>query len=167
MKRSTGLTLLTACVVLVTLSHLDLQSADDSWLLVIDGRPVDVAGHVAERWNHLARDCRQVEHVAAEQPFHARTLQTVREYSPPDSASAEVRRLIRSGDWALADLQFSGLQNAVVLLHETTQGLRILPEAMWSGTTHPLHEASFIRRYMRLRAPEAPADLIRCFDPQP
>ena len=47
------------------------------------------------------------------------------------------------------------------------QGLRILPEAMWSGTTHPLHEASFIRRYMRLRAPEAPADLIRCFDPQP
>lgn len=67
----------------------------------------------------------------------------------------------------MAQLQFSQLQDAVVLLHETPEGLSITPQGIWSGTTHPLHGGSFIRRYLRTQAPEAPADLIRCFDPVP
>ena len=41
---------LLALVVLLPLSHLEFERVDDSWLLRVDGRPVDMAGALAQPW---------------------------------------------------------------------------------------------------------------------
>lgn len=167
MRRSTALVLLSACLVLVPLSHVEIEAMDDTWLLRVDGRAVDVSGQLAGHWNRLMRDCRAIEHVPENAPLHARALEAVRQYSPPDSQSAQLRSLVRRSDWALAELRFSRLPDSVVLLRETPAGLDIEPRSVWSGTTHPLDTGSFIRRYLQKQVPEAPLELTRCFEPTP
>ncbi len=165
MKRPAALTLLLACLVLVPLSHLELRAADDSWLLVVDGRPVDVRGQAAEHWNRWRRDCGRIEPLMAGDAVHAEVLQALRRYSPPDSHSAQLRQLLRSSDWAMAEVHFGLLQSAVVLLHLGPGGWRVLPQGIWSGTTHPYRYAPFVRRYLQRQVPEAPAPLVQCLDP--
>ena len=165
MKRPAALTLLLACLVLVPLSHLELRAADDSWLLVVDGRPVDVRGQAAEHWNRWRRDCGRILPLAAGDAVHAEVLQAVRQYSPPDSHSAQLQQLLRSGDWAVAEVRFGLLQNAVVLLQQGPGGWRVQPQGIWSGTTHPYRYAPFVRRYLQAQVPKAPAGLIQCLDP--
>lgn len=167
MRRSTALVLLSACLVLVPLSHVQIEPMDDTWLLRIDGRPVDVSGRMAGHWNRLVRNCQAISHVPPNDPLHARALQAVRQYSPPDSQSGQLRSLVRSSDWALAELQFSQLPNTVALLRETPAGLAIEPRSVWSGTTHPFDTGHFVRRYLQKQVPEAPLELIRCFEPTP
>ena len=166
MKRATGLTLLLACLVLVPLSHVDLASTDDSWLLMVDGRAVDVRGHAAEQWNRLRRDCRHMQAVAATAPWHGQALRAMRQYSPPDSASAQLQQLLRHQDWAVAEVRFARLQSAVVLLRDGPAGLAIVPQGIWSGSTHPHRYSAFVRRYLKSQVPQAPSVLIDCFDPQ-
>jgi len=167
MKRSTALSVLLAVAVLVPLSHVEVQSTDDTWLLRVDGRPVDLAGAVSQAYTRWRRDCGRVQQLGATQPVHAAALQVLRGHSPPASASAELRSLARQGDWLLAQVRFGHLQDAVVLLQASSQGWRVDTAGIWSGTTHPLRPEPFIRRYLQRRVPDAPTDLLDCLEVQP
>ncbi len=167
MKRRTALAVLIATAVLVPLSHLELRSADDSWLLWVDGRPVDAAGALSDRWLAWTRDCRRVRHLPPSSTEHARALEALRQYSPPDSHSARIAGLIGDGSWLLAQARFEGLENAVVLLRPSPAGWTIAEGGVWSGHTHPHRPGPFVRRYLRARVPDAPRALTDCLDVQP
>lgn len=148
--------------VLLPLSHLELRSSDGSWLLLVDGRAVDVAGVLSQSYTRWTRDCRQVQSVAATEPLHAQVLAALRQHSPPDSLSADLRQLTRSGSWLLAHARFDTLQEAVVLLELSPQGVRVPEGAVWSGSTHPHRPEPLIRRYLQSRVPSAPEPLLAC-----
>ena len=148
--------------VLLPLSHLELRSSDDSWLLLVDGRAVDVAGELSQNYTRWTRDCLQVQAVAATEPLHAQALTALRQHSPPDSQSAELRQLTRSGSWLLAHARFNTLQEAVVLLEVGPQGVRVPEGAVWSGSTHPRRPEPIIRRYLQSRVPSVPEPLLAC-----
>lgn len=154
---------LAALTVLLPLGHLELESSDDSWLLRVDGRPVDVAGYLSEKYTALTRNCDQVQGVPPTDPLHADVLGAIRQYSPPDSLSAQLVALIRQDRWLLAQVEFSTLQDAVVLLKASEQSLTIPQGGVWSGTTHPHRPEPVIRRYLQSTVPAAPVDLTACF----
>jgi hypothetical protein len=154
---------LAVMLVGLPLSHLEIEDFDDSWLLRVDGRPVDVAGYLSERYTQLTRHCRHVQALSPSDPLHAQALHAVVQYSPPDSLSARIVQASRQGDWVLAQVKFRQLQDAVVLLHASAQGLEIAKGGVWSGTTCPLRPEPLIRRYLQGKVPAAPADLTACF----
>ncbi len=162
MKRKASLVVLVAMLIGIPLSHVELQSADDAWLLLVDGRPVDVRGLLSERYTRLTRDCRSVHSLPPEDTVHTQALTAIRQFSPPDSASAELLALSRQDDWLLAQVRFAGLQPAVLLLAATAQGIAVVEAGIWSGHTHPHQAGPFIRRYLRARVPQAPGDLLDC-----
>jgi len=156
--------LLAALVVALPLSHMQLRASDDSWLLWVDGRPVDLAGMLANRYAALTRDCTPVQTLAPGSAAYGDVLTAIRQHSPPDSASAQLVQLRRQGEWWLAQAQFQELQEAVLLLAPSAQGLGVVPGAVWSGRPHPHEPEPVIRRYLQARAPGAPANLLACFE---
>ena len=166
MRYRASVVLLAALLIGLPLSHLEIETSDGSWLLRVDGRAVDVAGYVSERYTSLTRNCTQVRTLAPADPLHAQVLAAVRQYSPPDSASAQLQQLLRHQDWAVAEVRFARLQSAVVLLRDGPAGLAIVPQGIWSGSTHPHRYSAFVRRYLKSQVPQAPSVLIDCFDPQ-
>ncbi len=167
MRYRASAVVLVAMAIGLPLSHLEIQASDDSWLLLVDGRPVDVAGHLSQWHTQLTRNCRQLQGLPTSERLYADALQTIRQFSPPDSLSAQMVQLTGQGDWLLAQVRFSGLQESVVLLASSERGLTIPKGAVWSGTTHPHRPEPFIRRYLRSKAPAAPADLTACFELKP
>lgn len=163
MKYRASVLVLAAMGVLLPLSHLEIQASDDSWLLLVDGRAVDVAGYWSDQYTALTRNCSQVQAVPSTDPLHAQALQAIRQDSPPDSLSAQLVQLMRQDHWLLAQVRFRGLQDAVVFLNASGQGLTIPRNAVWSGATHPHRPEPIIRRYLQRSVPEAPADLTACF----
>lgn len=163
MRSRAALAVLLGLAVLVPISHLQIRTFDGIWFVLVDGRPVDVTGWMAERWAALVRDCRQVQPLQASDPRHTSALDALRVYSPPASSSARIVSLSVQGDWLLAQAQFEQLQTAVVLMNLSPQGMVIAQGGIWSGQTHPHRPNPFIRRYLRARVPEAPADLTTCF----
>lgn len=143
--------------------HLEIEATDDSWLLRVDGRGVDVAGHVSEQFTSLTRSCNSVRRVLPNDALYADTLNVIRQYSPPDSLSAQVMDLTRQDDWLLAQVTFDRLNSAVVLLNTSQMGLTIPHGAIWSGPTHPHRPEPLIRRYIRSKASAAPQALMDCF----
>ena len=113
MKRKTGLWLLVVVATLVSLSHLELERADDRWLVRIDGRPADPAGWLSDGFNRLRRDCRAVQPVATDDTRHRQALRVLQAHSPPDSLSVAIDGLWAQGDWMMAVLRFERLQPAV------------------------------------------------------
>ena len=164
MKSRATFTLLLTMLVLLPLSHLEIEASDDSWLLRVDGRPVDVAGYFSEKYTNLTRHCSQVPALGPTDRLYNDALTAIRQYSPPDSLSAQLVHVIRQDHWLLAQTRFLGLQNAVVLLTQSEQGLTIPEGGIWSGTTHPHRPEPVIRRYLQGRVPAAPADLTGCFN---
>ena len=144
--------------------HLSIEPSDDSWLLLIDGRRVDVAGYVSQQLTTLTRRCDQVEIVLPSDPVHAQALNTIRQYSPPDSFTAQLLQLSRQHEWLLAQVKFDRLQDAVVLLTQSSNEIIIPTGGIWSGPTHPHRPEPLIRRFIRGSVPSVPEQLMRCFD---
>ena len=163
MKSRASVMVLLAMAVLLPLSHLELEAADDSWLLLVDGRPVDVAGWASEQYAALTRDCDRVKTLQAGDRLYGDVLSALRQHSPPDSLSAQLLALNQEGEWLLALVQFSRLQNAVVLLRATDQGVALAEGGVWSGSTHPHRPEPLIRRYLHSRVPGVPGDLMACW----
>lgn len=151
-------------LVLLPLSHLEIEASDDSWLLRVDGRPVDVAGYLSEKYTGLTRHCSQVQGLQPTDRLYTDALNAIRQYSPPDSLSAQLVHVIRQDHWLLAQARFLDLQDAVVLLTRSEQGLTIPEGGVWSGATHPHRPEPVIRRYLQSRVPAVPADLTACFE---
>lgn len=166
MKSRASLILMVALLVLVPLSHLELEPSDGSWLLRVDGVPVDVPGLVADGYLTLTRSCSRVQALAPEDPGFDLALEAIRRESPPQSLSAKLVDLRRQGDWLLAQVQFTELQSAVLLLRANGAGYALAAGGVWSGSTHPHRPGPVIRRFLRTRVPQAPGALIDCFDDQ-
>lgn len=162
MKRQSALLALAVVMVSVSLSHLEMEQTDDSWLLRIDGRPVDLAGRVAEVFNWLGRDCRQVESLTPDDSRSALALKTLQAHSPPDSLSASIDGLWSQGDWMLAQVRFESLHPALVLLRLEAHAWQVVHAGVWSGSTHPFRPGPFVRRYLERRVPGVPSDLLGC-----
>ena len=163
MKYRASVVLLAALLIGLPLSHLEIETSDGSWLLRVDGRAVDVAGYVSERYTALTRNCTQVRTLAPTDPLHAQVLAAVRQYSPPDSGSAQLVHLAQHSQWLLAQVRFRSLQDAVVLLQGSASGVSISTGGVWSGATHPHQAEPMIRRYLQSAVPAAPTELTACF----
>ncbi len=163
MKSRARLVLLVLLLVLIPLSYLDIERADDSWLLRVTGVPVDVPGLVSDTYSVLTRRCTPVQSVDRADLRFRSALETIRQESPPHSLSAQIVDLRGQGDWLLAQVRFADLHDAVVLLQGAGVGHVIAPGGVWSGSTHPHRPGPMIRRFLRSRVPQAPGDLIDCF----
>jgi len=171
MKKYVALSLLALTALGVIASHLDFERHDDSYLLQIDGVAVDVRGHVSAALNQATRRCGDITQLSPDvlpgHPLGMAAQEVISEYSPPDSRGLKLRQLLSSGSWVLAEVEFSELQPAVILLEQNRNGLAIHPDSIWSGSTQPWLAAPWIRQYLRQRAPPVPSALWTCFDPTP
>ncbi|WP_341685160.1 hypothetical protein [Limnohabitans sp.] len=150
-------------LVMLPAIHLEVQSSDDSWLLVVDGRPVDVAGLFSQFHAQVTRRCDKVKSIHSEDPLHGDVLRVIRHYSPPDSLSLHIVGISQLENWVITQVKFQHLNDAVVLLNTTSQGLKLVHNGIWSGSTHPHYPEPVIRRYLESRIPGVPKDLIGCF----
>lgn len=167
MKSRAALTLMVLLLLAVPISHLQLQRVDQRWLLSVDGRQVDVAGHWSDSVNRMLRDCKAVRVVSAQEGTHAQVVKTIGQYSPPDSQELRLSGLWQRGDWLLAEVDFKRLAPAVVVLWHRQGAWEVHTAGVWSGSTHPHWPAAFIRQYLGRKVMPVPADLLACFDPSP
>ena len=136
---------------------------DNRWLLSINGVPFDLIGSVRERWGRITTDCSRVEANGADRNTVERLENLLRDYSPPDSRSSRVSRILNQADWWLVEAEFETLPPVVVLVRRAEgldQTLHIA--AVWSGSTHPWRTGPFAGDFLRQRAPEAPTELTVC-----
>ena len=149
----------------VFLSHVSVRKKDNGYVVAVDERELDVLGMAQQQWVQLRRNCTRV----STQPMHHAVRQTVQQavqaYSPPHSSSARVLNLWSTEQWALAELAFDGLLPAVVLFKLNDGQAEIIPNAIWSGDTRPWLAVPLIRRYIKEKEPQAPAELLDCFGP--
>lgn len=167
MKKYVALTLLVLTVVGVVASHLEVERHDDSYVLNVDGARFDVLGHANDQLIQATRRCDAVNQENTNDPMAEAVKTALSAYSLPDSRSLVLRQLSSVGSWFLAEVEFSDLQPAVVLLKNSENGFTINNRAVWSGPVDPWVAGPWIRRYLLKRAPEAPSVLWACFDPTP
>jgi hypothetical protein len=171
MKKYVALSLLAVTALGVIASHLEVQRYDDGYFLRIDGVPVDASGHASEALNRATRRCDAVAQRSpsdlSSDPSATAVKGLISDYSPPDSERLQLRQLLSLGPWFLAEVEFSDLQPAVILIEQNAQGLSIHNDSIWSGSTQPWVPGPWIRRYLRQRAPLAPPALWDCFDTTP
>jgi hypothetical protein len=166
MKKSVSIYVLLLVALCVTFSHVSWRHQDNGALLVVDEREIDIMGLAQERWVSLRRNCQAVAPIHPPSKQYRDIHALIQAYSPPGSESARIASLISTEAWALAEVQFEELLPAVVLIRQTEGELKIIPNAIWSGETHPWQAAPYIRHYMATRAPQAPAQLLDCFEPR-
>jgi hypothetical protein len=166
MKKRVSLAVLGLVLAGVVASHVSWEEKDNGYLLVIDGREVDVLGKLRNDWNRALRNCARVSFLSAQDPRYVQAKATIQAYSPPQSSSAQLAGVWASGDWSLAEVEFAQLLPAVVLMHTVNGTTAIVPSAVWSGYTQPWKAAPHIRRYLNRQGGAAPRELFDCFEPQ-
>jgi len=148
----------------VFLNHFSVAQKENGLLLVIDGREVDAMGMAQEKWVKLTRNCERVAQLDSNTQKRLEILKLIQAYSPPNSESAQIVSLLKVEEWFLAEVQFKDLLPAVVLIQDRDGQLGIVPNAIWSGETHPWLAEPFIRQYISHKAPQAPKALLECFE---
>ena len=165
MKKHVAITLLVLTTLGVLKAHVEIERQDGGVFLAYQGKKHDVLGVFQDQGNALLRQCRDVRQIDASSALAGLTLAAIQNFSPPDSQHARLLGLRQQDGWLLAELEFTTLNPAVVLLHSAQERVSVVEGAIWSGTTAPWASAPFIRRYIRERAPQAPRELMDCFDP--
>lgn len=166
MNKKVSLTVLGLVMVGVMATHVSWVKKDNGTVWVVDGREIDIQGHVKNRWVRWTRRCDQVAKLSAQDPAYQQAQELIKAYSPPHSQSAQLASVWTTGAWTVAETEFKQLLPAVVVIHTTDTGSAIVPHAIWSGFTLPWVAAPHIRRYLGAQAPGIPADLLDCFEPQ-
>jgi hypothetical protein len=164
MKKSVALTLLLLLTPLVIFSHIDWVETDNGVLFSVDGREVDAYGALQDRWRSLRYNCKHTTALDSSDAKHAQVKQLIQSYSPPDSHFVKNMVVWARDDWFLAEVEFETLLPAVVVIQKTAQGLRIVPNAVWSGLTKPWVAGPHIRRYLSKQVPEIAPALLNCFE---
>ena len=144
---------------------LGVERQDDGWLLLAAGQPVDAAGRLSSLWTRTVRDCHAVMQPSPGQLQHERAVQALRDYSPPDSASARVLAVQALGPWRLVQATFDTLEPVVVVVRDDGMSAEVVPQAVWSGSTRPWDAGWRIRDFIGSRAGDVPLALINCLDP--
>ena len=117
MKKHVALTLLVLTTLGVLKAHVDIERQDGGFFLTFQGKKHDVLGLVLNQGNTLGRQCHDVRQIDPSSPLAARALGAVQDFSPPDSQNARLLGLRQQDTWLLAELEFTTLNPAVVLLH--------------------------------------------------
>jgi len=165
MKKHVALTLLVLTTLGVLKAHVDIERQDGRYFLSYQGKKHDVLGALQNQSNALLRQCGSVQALDVSSPAAGAALSTIQNFSPPDSQKARLLGLTQKDDWLLAEVEFTTLNPAVVLLKITPERVSVVDGAVWSGTTAPWAAAPLIRRYISDRAPQVPSALMACFDP--
>jgi hypothetical protein len=165
MKKHVALTLLVLTTLGVLKAHVDIERQDGGYFLSFQGKKHDVLGAFLNQTNAVLRQCRAVQVVDVHSAEAGKALGAIQNFSPPNSQDARLLGLQQQGPWLLAEVEFSTLNPAVVLISNAPNSTQIVEGAIWSGTTAPWHSATLIRRYIQDRAPQAPPALMDCFDP--
>jgi hypothetical protein len=166
MKKKVALPLLLIVLVGVIASHISFKAADHSYLMVVDGREIDILGKIQNQWHSHTQNCKGVtEQKESEANFQA-IHKAIQAYSPPQSQSAQIAGIWTLGTWSLAEVEFETLLPAVVTLQMNDIDPQIVPRGIWSGHTKPWMAAPLIRTYLKAQVPEVPKQLIQCFDPR-
>lgn len=165
MKKHVAITLLVLTALGVLRVHVNIERQDGSYFLSFQGKKHDVAGMLLNQTNAMVRQCGDVQTLDVNSTQAGSALDAIRNFSPPDSRHARLLGLHQQGQWLLAEVEFATLNPAVVLLTSAQERTSVVEGAIWSGTTAPWHAASLIRRYIQTRAPQAPPELLSCFNP--
>ena len=166
MRLRKSLILLTIASVFVLSSHIGWIKGDLGMLLTVDERPVDVIGTFENQLNRLMRSCRSVEQLTVSSKQYQLAQSLIDDYSPPDSKDSKIASIWSMGNWILAEVEFSKLLPAVVLIHKADSEAAIVADAVWSGYTNPHLPAPFIRHFLIQKLDAPPLELINCFEPQ-
>jgi hypothetical protein len=167
MKRHVALVALVVTAAVVIDLHVDWRRADNGVLLRVGERDVDVWGQMREAWTVFSRRCGQVQTLRAGDPVWDRALATIRDYSPPDSHSAQVVNLLRQDEWLLAQVVSDRLMPAVAALKIDGPDINLVPRGVWSGNTAPWVAAPWVRDYLRRQVPPLPPALTDCLEIAP
>ena len=167
MKRHVALVALVVTVVVVIDLHVDWRRADNGVLMRVGEQDVDVWGQMREAWTVLSRRCGRVQTLRAGDPVWERTQATIRDYSPPDSHSAQVVDLLRQDDWLLAQVVSDRLMTAVAALKMDGSDITLVPRGVWSGNTAPWVAGPWVRDYLRRQVPTLPHTLTDCLEIAP
>ena len=165
MKKHVAITLLVLTTLGVLKAHVGIERQDGAYFLSYQGKQHDVLGAFLNQTNAVLRQCGSVQVIDINSPQADAALKAIQNYSPPDSNHARLLGLQQQGLWVLAELEFSTLNPAVALLTSDQPTARVVEDAIWSGSTAPWQSANLIRRYIQDRAPQAPKELMDCFDP--
>lgn len=166
MKKPVALTLLLITTLGVINAHVDVPQVDGRRFVLAQGQLHDVQGWVEDRWNQALRRCEQVQDVVLDSERGRASLLAIQAFSPPDSYSARMLQLQSVGPWLLAEVEFERLSPAVVPLLETPEGVQVLGQAIWSGSTAPWRPAPLIRHHLQARTHAMPEVLSACFTPR-
>ena len=165
MKKHVAITLLVLTSLGVLKAHVEIERQDGRYFLSYQGKKHDVLGAIQNQTTALLRQCGSVHALDINSPAAGAALNAIQHYSLPDSQNARLLGLTQKNAWLLAEVEFTTLNPAVVLLKITPKHVNVVDAAIWSGTTAPWTAAPLIRRYISERAPQVPPDLMDCFDP--
>jgi hypothetical protein len=166
MNKSVSFIVLCLVALGLTLTHVSWVAKDNSYLLAVDGREIDVLGHINNSWVRATRDCGGVSQTISRGESYLQIENAIKAYSPAQSASAQIASVWTTGVWTVVEVEFKELLPAVVLLKTTANSPEVVPNAIWSGYTAPWKAAPYIRQHMLKFGQEAPSDLFNCFEPQ-
>lgn len=164
MKRHVALVALVVTAAVVIDLHVDWRRADNGVLMRVGEQDVDVWGQMREAWTVFSRRCGRVQVLRAGDPVWERAQATIRDYSPPDSHSAQVVDLLRQDDWLLAQVVSDRLMPAVAALKMDGSDISLVPRGVWSGNTAPWVAAPWVRDYLRRQVPQLPHTLTDCLE---
>jgi hypothetical protein len=143
-----------------------LERLDGQVLVRINGVPIDLIGVLEEGWGRMVSDCARVRDRTAEPALNREVLEALRGYSPPDSLSARVVGIYSASEWLLVEATFDALPPVLVLMRARPEPSPLSIEALWSGSTYPWRTVPFAGRFLQVRVPEVPSELVRCVEPR-
>lgn len=166
MKKNVSITLILLLIPLVILSHVSWSTTENGLLFNVDGRDVDFAGIIKDKWRLATKTCRSVTELENSDPRLKEIKALVQTYSPPDSIHVKSLYAWTTGSWAVAEVEFETLLPAVVTIKNLDKKMVIVDDAIWSGLTTPWVSGPFIRTYLGRGTSQVPHVLLDCFELQ-
>ena len=165
-KNKASLVLLLLTLTSVIFLHVEWTTSENGTLLVVDNQEIDLVGAMTNQWIRLTRNCAAVSQLQPTDAKYQRAKLLIKNYSPPNSESAQIAGAWTAGEWTLIEVEFTELLPAVVLIQTKENHSFIVPDAVWSGYTKPWKSAPFIRQYISKNRSDMPTALTDCFEPQ-
>lgn len=166
MNRKVSLILLAILIPVVISTHIGWTRKDNGLIFNVDGRDVDFVGAVKDKWRTTTKTCKVVSELYGRDPEFKLIKTAIQSFSPPESMAIREIYIWRSGDWAIAEVEFENLLPAVVPVMNLDTKTTVMGEAIWSGVTTPWKAGPFVRAYVSQRSSNMPAELLNCFELQ-
>jgi len=166
MKNTASIAILLITLVAVFFQHIEWKSSENGTLLVIDNKEFDLLGSIDNQWNRFTRSCKTVTQLSPSLENYHTSERLIKNYSPPQSKTANIASAWSAEDWILVEVEFTDLLPAVVLIQTKDNQSYIVPNAVWIGYTKPWKSAPYIRKYISKNGNGMPSSLTDCFEPQ-